>query len=995
MICLLGEVTIPESVLRRSYAFERFGAQAAVLDASGIVVETNEAWRLFAALNEADPRTTGPGADYLEVCDRAYASGTDTAGAVAAGLRSILCGERDSFELEYACPSPLEDRWFLLHASSAPVRDGAGLVLFHLNTTARRLLEDRLGSDARRDPLTGRPDRRTAVRLVDRALTHAALADVRMTVMNLAVEGLDAIEAALGRPAAEEALVQVTARVLRVLRADDKICQLGADNLVVVCADLDDAAAAAIVRRVGDAVDAPFQLGATQVSLSVEIGVAPARPGSTAISLLATAAPADIIATTSERTGGRAPPIRTASPAVVAAALPMLAAQAQRDAVLAQSSDIVIYFEPDGTIAWASPATRSLVGIDPDALIGHSGLDMIHPDDRERALEVLGTISGLGDHARAEFRVVTDNGNIYWVEETVTNLVDDPQIGFVVGNLRDITERKQHEQAQEADRRRMADAQHSAHLGSFELDPLAETITCSTELKAILGVSANTEPSFTAFATLIHPDDLAQTELMLEAAMRGEPNVEYTHRVVRPNGDVRWVEAHLRLSPDPEFSGVYGTLLDITQRKRLELDLLEQATHDALTGLANRSLLLTQLDEVLAAADPGGAGVGVLLFDVDRFKLINDSLGHDRGDHLLVAIAEALRATLGPNEIAARFGSDAFAIVAPDLSASGQALELAERLRARLAEGLAVGTDRYLPTISVGIVMAQPGDTPITVLRDAETAMYRAKEQGRDRAEWFDPSLHRDVVASFQVESELRQAIKHDELFLEYQPVLDLESGEYNSCEALVRWQHPERGRLEPDEFIPIAENTSLIVLLGRWVLRRALTTAASWPEAVHIAVNLSPRELAEPDLLAFVKETLADLHFASSRIVFEITENAVIEDPTAAARTISALRALGISVVIDDFGTGYTSLSFLRDYKLDGLKIDRSFITDIERGSTAIVDAIIRMSAALGLDVIAEGIETDAELTQLKSLGCRYIQGYLVSKPVAPEVLPFVRERR
>jgi diguanylate cyclase (GGDEF)-like protein len=483
---------------------------------------------------------------------------------------------------------------------------------------------------------------------------------------------------------------------------------------------------------------------------------------------------------------------------------------------------------------------------------------------------------------------------------------------------------------------------------------------------------------------------------MLDAAMRGESHVDYTHRVVRPDGEVRWVEAHLTLSTDPDSSesAVSGTLLDITDRKQLELDLLEQATHDSLTGLANRALLLAELGKILATSNPGGAGVGVLLFDVDRFKLINDSLGHERGDQLLVAIAAALRDTLGPGEVAARFGDDAFAIVVPDLSASGQALGLAERLRARLADGLAIGADRYRPTISVGIVIARTGDDPLTVFRDAETAMYRAKEKGRDRAEWFDPSLHRDVVASFQVESELRQAIKHDELFLEYQPVLDLESGTCTSCEALVRWQHPERGRLAPDDFIPIAESTSLIVLVGRWVLRHALATAAGWPDSVRIAVNISPRELAEPDLLAFVKDTLAGFEVAPGRLVIEITENAVIQDPTAAARTISALRTLGVSVVIDDFGTGFTSLSFLRDYKLDGLKIDRSFVTDIEHGSTAIVDAMIRMSAALGLEVIAEGIETEAELAQLRALGCRFIQGFLVSEPVAPEALPWAKSR-
>ncbi|HTK16402.1 MAG TPA: bifunctional diguanylate cyclase/phosphodiesterase, partial [Acidimicrobiia bacterium] len=433
--------------------------------------------------------------------------------------------------------------------------------------------------------------------------------------------------------------------------------------------------------------------------------------------------------------------------------------------------------------------------------------------------------------------------------------------------------------------------------------------------------------------------------------------------------------------------GIIAVSSDITERRQLELDLVEMATHDALTGLPNRTLLLELLDDALSARD---GYVGVLLFDVDRFKLINDSLGHDRGDELLVAIADALENTIEPGDIAARFGDDSFAIAIPALDSPDQALELAARLRARLVDGLEIGADRHLPTISVGMVIAKPGDTAITALRDAETAMYRAKEKGRDRAEWFDPSLRRDIVTSFEVERDLRQAICADELFLEFQPVIDMETGEVASCEALIRWNHPTRGRLGPDDFIPVAEQTGLVVSVGRWVLRHALAAARAWPDAVTIAVNLSPRELAEPDLVMFVKRALADLDIDAARLVLEITETAVVEDPTAAARAISALRALGVGVIIDDFGTGYTSLSFLRDYQIDGLKIDRSYVTDLEHGSNAIVDAMVRMSSALGLHVIAEGIETDEQLTQLRALGCRYIQGFLLGGPVAAEDLPF-----
>jgi len=874
-LTVLDEVTAPESVLRRSYAFDRLGAPAAVLDASGVIVETNEAWRIFAVLNEALPATTGIGVDYLDVCDRSCRSGLESAGLVAIGLRSILDGERGSFELEYACPSPIEDRWFLLRASTAPVEAGAGLVLFHINVTARKLLEQRLGEQSNRDPRTGLPDRRAGMRLIEAGLAHAAVGDARLTLIKLGIAGFSAVDDELGRPALEELAVQVTARAMRALRADDHFCPLGPDELVAVCAGLDDAALTEIVARLEHAMSVPFQVGVTKVALAVDIGVASAELGSTAIGLLAAASKSESGDVPSVRRSGLQAAAGASAPndvRVLAASFPddaaassMRIARAQRDAVVAGSNDLALYLEPDGTIVWASPAIKSVLGIDPATLLGRSGFDMLHPDDRERTLAELGAIANLGDQARSEHRVVIDDGTVRWVEESVTNLVDDPDVGYIVVNLHDITDRKQ-----------------------------------------------------------------------------------------------------------------------------LELDLRYQATHDALTGLANRALLLEQLNTALDAADPE-IGVGVVLFDVDRFKLINDSFGHDRGDLVLAAIADVLRDTLGPQESAARFDSDAFVVVIRQCRSSEQALELAARIRARLADGLAVGEDRFHPTFSIGIVVARHDESAMTALRNAETAMYRAKEHGRDRAACFDPSQKRNVVDRFELERDLRRGIECGELRMVFQPVIDLQTDSVSSCEALVRWHHPERGTIGPDDFIPVAKETRLIVPLGRWVLRHSLAAAAEWPETVQVAVNLSAPELAEPDLVAFVHGALVELGFPASRLVLEITETAVIHDLTAASRTIGALRALGVSIVIDDFGTGYTSLSFLRDYRIDGLKIDRSFVANLDHGSGAIIDAIIRMSAAFGLDVIAEGVETEAQLADLRALGCRYIQGYLMSRPVEADDLPFM----
>ena len=995
---MLDEVTIPESVLRRSYAFERLGTQAAVLDATGTIVDTNEAWRLFASLNEAIPGTTGPGMNYLEVCDRAYRSGVESAGAVAAGLRGILEGERGSFEFEYPCPSPLQERWFLLHASTAPVHDGAGIVLVHVNITTRKLLEARLALNVDLDPATGLPDRLATVRFIDDLLAYATPGGMPAAI-SVCVDGLDEVDTELGDPAGEELFGQVATRARHALRAGDRLCRVGHRALVVVCPNIDDAAAAGVVRRLRDAIASPFQVGTTEVLLGVTVGLAIAATGSTAESLLVAASAtatreSDVNRPAPQRITemARPPPQMPATAVSQESALALAASDAQRDAVVAHSTDLVIYFESDGTIVWASPATTFLFGIEVTSLVGRNGLELIHPDDREAALGAFTSISAFGATVRCEFRVVADDGTIHWVEETATNLVDDPHIGYIVANLNNITARKRDEDAIQL-QNRLLDAAGQAIVA---VDMKGDVFYWNAAATQIYGWTADEARGQPAADICIPAEGWADQAVEVEEyVVAGKPWAgEFS--TLRKDGTA----VPVYVTDTPVFDdagtqiGIIAVSTDITDRKKLERDRVQMATHDALTGLANRSLLLTLLGDALTACDPRAAGVGVLLFDVDRFKLVNDSLGHDRGDQLLVAIAGVLQETTEAGDIAARFGDDSFAVVLPVLNSSDQVLQLAGRIRARLGQGVTVAAERYLPTISIGMVITKPGDTEITALRDAETAMYRAKEKGRDRAEWFDPSLRRDVVTRLEVERDLRQAISDDELYLVFQPVIDIDAGTIASCEALIRWSHPTRGNLDPDEFIPVAEQTGLIVSLGRWVLRHALAAARAWPDDMLIAVNLSPRELAEPDLVGFVESTLTELDVAASRLVFEITETAVVEDPTAAARVISALRTLGVSIVIDDFGTGYTSLSFLRDYQIDGLKIDRSYVTDLAHGSTAIVDAMIRMSAALGLHVIAEGIETEEQLAQLRALGCRYIQGFLLGQPVRSEDLPFSEPR-
>ena len=411
-------------------------------------------------------------------------------------------------------------------------------------------------------------------------------------------------------------------------------------------------------------------------------------------------------------------------------ALALAASDAQRDAVVADSSDLVIYFESDGTIVWASPATTFLFGVAVPSLVGRNGLELIHPDDREAALGVFASITAFGATVRCEFRVVADDGTIHWVEETATNLVDDPHVGYIVANLNNITARKRDEDAIQL-QNRLLDAAGQAIVA---VDMKGDVFYWNAAATQIYGWTADEARGQPAADICIPAEGWADQAVEVEEhVVAGKPwSGEFS--TLRKDGTA----VPVYVTDTPVFDdagtqiGIIAVSTDITDRKKLERDRVQMATHDALTGLANRSLLLTLLGDALTARDSSAVGVGVLLFDVDRFKLVNDSLGHDRGDQLLVAIAGVLQETIEVGDVAARFGDDSFAVVLPVLDSSDQVLQLAGRIRARLGQGVTVAAERYLPTISIGMVITKPGDTEITALRDAETAMYRAKEKGRD-----------------------------------------------------------------------------------------------------------------------------------------------------------------------------------------------------------------------------------------------------------------------
>ncbi len=441
-----------------------------------------------------------------------------------------------------------------------------------------------------------------------------------------------------------------------------------------------------------------------------------------------------------------------------------------------------------------------------------------------------------------------------------------------------------------------------------------------------------------------------------------------------------------------------NVLADALERHTADEALRHRVLHDSLTGLPNRLSFIESLGDALRRGTASGSPVGVLFLDLDHFKLINDSIGHHAGDELLRAVAPRLRAHLRPGDIVARFGGDEFGVLVDRLADEEEAVAIAGRVANAFTEPYSMGGADHFVTASIGIAVARPsGREPVDaelLIRDADAAMYRAKEGGRGRCEVFDAEMRARAMRRLEVERELRHALDRDELELHYQPVISLASGEIVALEGLVRWKHPERGVLDPGEFVSIAEDSGLIEPIGRWVQETACRQALGWhaqrpdQRPLDIAVNLSARQVAHRDLADSVEAILTQTGLEPVNLRLEITESVLVEESARATETLKALSELGVRLVLDDFGTGYSSLAYLNRFPFDALKIDRSFIDGlgIERERTAIVEAVIGMARALSLDAIAEGVENEAQVAELRRLGCDYAQGHLFSRPLAPE---------
>jgi len=640
--------------------------------------------------------------------------------------------------------------------------------------------------------------------------------------------------------------------------------------------------------------------------------------------------------------------------------------------------DVIHVINEDRTTRYITPSVEWLLGWTPAELVGRCALDIIHPDDVDAALEQMRLARETPGSGRPlTLRVRHRDGGWRVFEAIGRNLLDDPSVRGIIVNSRDVTERRR---AEEESLRLAAFARENPN-PVFECDRGGRVVWINAAGERLVRELGLDTPE-----RLLPPQ---HARLVCEAGAGTGARGQEGH----VGGRVFAWAYH----PQPALGTVHLFGEEVTDRKRVEESLLHQAMHDSLTGLPNRHRFMERLGESLFRFNQGAGQCAVLFLDLDRFKVVNDSLGHHVGDELLVAVARRLCENVRACDTVARFGGDEFAILLTELADVADATGIAARVANAVAAPVNLNGYEVFTSASIGIALATFGyDRPEYLMRNADTAMYRAKGSPGEAWRVFDRGMHAQALARLQTETDLRRALQRGEFSLDYQPIVSLETGRIAGVEALCRWRHPERGLVEPAEFIPTAEETGVIAPLGDWVLREACRQVAEWRAElgvrIAVSVNLSARQVAHPGLVDAVREALAASGLKPRHLKLEITESALLESD-AAEPVLEELSEMGIELQMDDFGTGYSSLSALHRLPIRALKVDRTFVGRIGGGGAPVqlVRTIVLMARGLGLAVIAEGVETEEQFSELREMGCDFAQGYLIARPLCPDA---VRER-
>jgi diguanylate cyclase (GGDEF)-like protein/PAS domain S-box-containing protein len=660
--------------------------------------------------------------------------------------------------------------------------------------------------------------------------------------------------------------------------------------------------------------------------------------------------------------------------------------------VISAKTDEILYISPTYEQVWG----RSCQSLYEDP---QSWLFAIHPEDSFKAIATIETQFRTGDDFEEEYRIIRPDESICWVRVRAFPVRDVMgKVNRFVGIAEDITNRRDGEEA-------LRKSEEQFRL-TFEMAPIGMAISSlkgkfTRVNQALCDALAYSKAELLelSFAEISHPDDWEVHHNLEQKLINGEEtSFQIEKRFIAKNGCVVDTLLKVLVVLDSQGKPLHfnNQIVDITERKSMEQQLLHDALHDALTGLPNRALFMDRLEQQLKRSqNHSGYLFAVLFLDLDRFKVVNDSVGHLIGDKLLIEIARRLKKSVAPTDTVARLGGDEFTILLENISSKSEATLVAESIYQTLSFSFHIDGYELFSTASIGIALSSQGyEKPEDILRDADLTMYSAKEQGKARYEVFDRSLRDRALQRLELETDLRRALERGEFEVYYQPITSLSLGILSGFEALARWNHPTKGTISPSDFIPVCEETGLIVPLSNWLLREACKTALSWqleyPEhpTIKISVNLSGQQFRDQQLITEVENILQETGLAGKYLKLEITESILIDNLDTVTEIILKLRKQEIQFSIDDFGTGYSSLSYLHRFPVDTIKIDRSFVSQMQSNgdNSAIVKAIVTLAHMLDMDVIAEGIETTAQLAKLKLLQCEYGQGFFFSKPLCKE---------